>query len=134
MTVVCASCDRTATGSPHQLPDGWLSRPSSLTGAIFLKCGQCAEQEATAPARAEGATPTDAAAQQLLLLIERIERLEEEERGIRGDKMDVYSEAKATGYDTKTIKAIVKLRRMDPLHRQESQALLDTYMAALGLE
>ncbi|HEV2746932.1 MAG TPA: DUF2312 domain-containing protein [Allosphingosinicella sp.] len=73
------------------------------------------------------------AADELRLLIERIERLEEEKKAIADDVKDVYSEAKARGYDTKTIRAIVRLRKMESHVRQEAEALLDTYKAALGL-
>jgi uncharacterized protein (UPF0335 family) len=74
------------------------------------------------------------AADQLRLLIERIERLEEEKKGIGDDIKDVYGEAKSTGFDTKTIRAIVRLRKMEKHDRQEAEALLETYKAALGLE
>lgn len=74
------------------------------------------------------------AADQLRLFIERIERLEEEKKGIGDDIKDVYSEAKSTGYDTKTMRAIVRLRKMEAHARQEAEALLETYKAALGLE
>ncbi|RVT42099.1 DUF2312 domain-containing protein [Sphingobium algorifonticola] len=74
------------------------------------------------------------AADQLRLLIERIERLEEEKKGIADDIKDVYGEAKATGYDVKTIRAIVRLRKMENHVRQEAEALLETYKAALGIE
>ena len=73
------------------------------------------------------------AADQLRLFIERIERLEEEKRTMADDIRDVYSEAKANGYDTKTMRAIVRLRRMETHTRQEMDALLDTYRSALGL-
>jgi uncharacterized protein (UPF0335 family) len=73
------------------------------------------------------------AADQLRLLIERIERLEEEKKGIADDIKDVYAEAKSTGYDTKTIRVIVRLRRMEKHHRDEAEALLETYKVALGL-
>jgi uncharacterized protein (UPF0335 family) len=74
------------------------------------------------------------AADQLRLFIERIERLEEEKKGIADDIRDVYAEAKSTGYDVKTMRAIVRLRRMEKDDRQEAEALLETYKAALGLE
>lgn len=74
------------------------------------------------------------AADQLRLLIERIERLEEEKKGLADDIRDVYAEAKANGYDTKTMRAIVRLRRMEKNARQEADALLETYRAALGLD
>ena len=72
-------------------------------------------------------------AEQLKLFIERIETLEEEKRGIADDIKDVYAEAKANGYDAKTMRSIIRLRRMDQNARQEMEALLDTYKEALGL-
>lgn len=72
-------------------------------------------------------------AQQLKLYIERIETLEEEKKGIADDIKDVYAEAKATGFDIKTMKTLVRLRKMESAARQEAEALLETYKAALGL-
>ena len=74
------------------------------------------------------------AADQLRLFIERIERLEEEKKGIADDVKDVYAEAKSTGYDVKTMRAIVRLRRMEKNARDEADALIETYRAALGLD
>ena len=74
------------------------------------------------------------AADQLRLFIERIERLEEEKRGIADDIKDVYAESKSNGYDTKIMRQIVKLRRMEKHHRDEAEALLEAYKAALGLD
>ncbi len=74
------------------------------------------------------------AADQLRLLIERIERLEEEKKGIADDIKDVYLEAKATGFDPKTMRTIVGLRKMEKNDRMEAGALLETYKAALGIE
>ena len=73
------------------------------------------------------------AADQLRLFIERIERLEEEKKGMADDIRDVYSEAKGQGYDTKTMRAIIRLRKMEKDARYEAEYLLDTYKAALGL-
>jgi uncharacterized protein (UPF0335 family) len=73
------------------------------------------------------------AADQLRLFIERVERLEEEKKGIADDIKDVYAEAKANGYDTKTMRKVVALRRLETHVRQEADALLETYRAALGL-
>ncbi|AGH50106.1 MULTISPECIES: DUF2312 domain-containing protein [Sphingomonadales] len=73
------------------------------------------------------------AADQLRLFIERIERLEEEKKGISDDIKDVYLEAKSQGYDVKTMRAIVRLRKMEKHARDEAEALLETYKAALGL-
>lgn len=69
----------------------------------------------------------------LRLLIERIELLEEEKKGIADDIRDVKAEAKAVGYDTKIIGQIIKLRRMKPDARHEMEAILDTYKCALGM-
>ena len=74
------------------------------------------------------------AAGQLRLFIERIERLEEEKKGIGDDIKDVYLEAKANGYDGKIMRQIVRLRKMQPHDRQEMEAILQTYLAALGME
>jgi uncharacterized protein (UPF0335 family) len=73
-------------------------------------------------------------AAELRLLVERIERLESEQQGIADDKKDVYSEAKSVGYDVKTIRAIVRLRKMEKHVRQEAEALLETYKAALDID
>ena len=69
----------------------------------------------------------------LRLLIERIERLEEEKKGIADDIRDVFSEAKAVGYDTKIMRMVIKIRKMDENTRREQDAILDTYLCALGL-
>jgi uncharacterized protein (UPF0335 family) len=69
----------------------------------------------------------------LRLLIERIERLEEEKKGIGDDIRDVYAEAKAVGYDPKIMRQIVRLRKMKLDDRAEQDMLLETYKAALGM-
>ena len=74
------------------------------------------------------------AADQLRLLIERIERLEEEKKGIADDIKDVYGEAKSTGFDVKTIRSIVRLRKMEKHHREEAEAIMETYLEALGMK
>jgi len=73
------------------------------------------------------------AAAQLRQLIERIERLEEEKSNISNDIREVYAEAKSQGYDTKVMRQIVKLRKMDASERQEQDDLLAVYMNALGM-
>lgn len=72
--------------------------------------------------------------EQLRLFIERIERLEEEKKGIADDIRDVYAEAKSQGYDAKIMRQIVRLRKMEPHDRQEMEQVLEVYKAALGLE
>ena len=74
------------------------------------------------------------AADNLRLLIERIERLESEKRGISDDIKDVFLEAKATGFDVKAMRQIIRLRKMQPHDRQEMEAVLQTYLSALGME
>lgn len=78
---------------------------------------------------ANGAVASD----ELRLLIERVERLNEEKKNIADDIRDVFLEAKSRGFDPKTMRAIIKLRAMDPHERREAEALLDTYKAALGM-
>ncbi len=73
-------------------------------------------------------------AQQLKSFIERVEKLEEEKKGIADDIKDVMAEAKGSGFDTKTMRAIIKLRALDKAARQEAEALLETYKAALGID
>lgn len=87
---------------------------------------------ATAAANDEprDAEPTN---HQLRLFIERVERLEEEKKGMSDDIRDVYAEAKSQGYDPKIMRQIVRLRKLPPHDRAEMEALLDTYKAALGL-
>ena len=75
-----------------------------------------------------------AGAEQLTQLIERIERLEEEKRALMADIRDVYSEAKHSGFDPKTMRQIIKLRAMDSDLLAEQDTLLTTYREALGLD
>lgn len=74
------------------------------------------------------------AADQLRLFVERIERLEEEKKGIADDIRDVFAEAKANGYDTKIMREVLKLRKMETHVRQERDALIETYREALGID
>jgi uncharacterized protein (UPF0335 family) len=73
------------------------------------------------------------AAGQLRSLIERIERLEEEKKGIADDIRDVYAEAKGQGFDTKIMRQVIRLRKKDTAERQEEEAILDLYLHALGM-
>jgi uncharacterized protein (UPF0335 family) len=72
--------------------------------------------------------------EQLLQFIERVERIQEDIDASNDAKKETYSEAKANGFDTKTMKRIVQLRKMDPEARREAAALLETYCKAIGLE
>jgi uncharacterized protein (UPF0335 family) len=69
----------------------------------------------------------------LQIFIERVERLLEEKKGISDDIRDVMAEAKATGFDTKTMRKVIAIRKMDKEKRQMEEDLLDTYLSALGL-
>jgi len=79
-------------------------------------------------------TSQTVAAGQLRALIERIERLEEEKKTIADDIKEVFAEAKGTGFDTKAIRTIIRLRKKDANERIEEETILQTYMAALGME
>ncbi|MCW2242200.1 DUF2312 domain-containing protein [Azospirillum canadense] len=73
------------------------------------------------------------AIERLKAFVERIERLEEEKRGLQEDVKEVYAEAKGTGFDTKIIRQIIRLRKMDKADRQEQEAILELYKEALGM-
>ncbi|MEQ8311503.1 MAG: DUF2312 domain-containing protein [Sphingopyxis sp.] len=72
--------------------------------------------------------------EQLRLFIERVERLEEEKKGIADDIRDTYNEAKSNGYDPKIMRQIVRLRKMPVHDRKEMEAILDVYKSALGID
>lgn len=72
------------------------------------------------------------ASDELRLLIERIERLAEDKKGIADDIKDVYAEAKAHGYDTRTMRRVIAACKMDKQVREEADAMFKTYMASLG--
>jgi uncharacterized protein (UPF0335 family) len=74
------------------------------------------------------------AGDRLRSLIERIERLEEEKRATSEDIKEVYAEAKGAGFDAKIMRQIVRIRKMDENELDEQEALLDTYMSALGMK
>ena len=76
----------------------------------------------------------NSAGEQLRLLIERVETLEEEKKGIAEDIKDIYTEAKARGYDAKILREVVRLRKMANDDRNEHFALLDTYAQAIGMD
>jgi len=78
--------------------------------------------------------PGGIAADRLRSFLDRIERLEEEKAGLTADIREVYAEAKGSGFDTKVMRQIVRLRKMDDASRQEQEALLDVYRRAIGLD
>ena len=70
---------------------------------------------------------------QLKAFIERVERLEEEKKAISDDIRDVFAEAKGNGYDVRALRTVVRLRKQDKDERMEQEAILETYMHALGM-
>jgi len=78
-------------------------------------------------------TAQTVAAGQLRAFIERIERLEEERQNVQDDIKDVYAEMKGNGFDVKAVKTLIRLRKKDAAERQEEEAILDLYKAALGM-
>ena len=78
-------------------------------------------------------TTSEVNAGHLRAFIERIERLEEEKKALSDDIKDVYSEAKAVGYDTRAMREMIKLRKMSREDREETEAIRGTYARALGL-
>ncbi|ABS63648.1 MULTISPECIES: DUF2312 domain-containing protein [Parvibaculum] len=83
---------------------------------------------------ADGNTPnTGVAHDQLRSIVERIERLEEEKAALANDIKEVYAEAKGNGFDTKTLRQVVRIRKQDKAERQEQEAILELYLSALGM-
>ncbi len=74
------------------------------------------------------------AGKRLKSFLDRVERLEEEKKGLADDIKDIYAEAKGVGFDVKTMRKILKLRKMEAEKRREEEELLDLYKAAIGLE
>lgn len=68
----------------------------------------------------------------LRTIVERLERLEEDKQAVMADMKEVFSEAKGEGYDVKTLRKVIRIRKQDKAKRQEEQAILDTYLIALG--
>lgn len=131
MSINCARCDGAGTGTIDALPQGWELHTSGAMGTRYAICAGCVDSADGKSIRA--ASGTSAADDRLRLFIERVERLEEEKRGISDDIRDVYSEAKSVGYDATMMREVVRLRRMSPHDRAERDAILDTYRAAMGL-
>lgn len=77
--------------------------------------------------------PGGIAADRLRSIIERVERLEDERKGLAADIRDVFQEAKSAGFDIKVIKQIIKQRKMDPAAVEEQESLMDVYRRALGM-
>ena len=87
----------------------------------------------TASAAAKEEPTTRFAKDHLKAFVERIERLHEEKKAISDDIADVYREAKGTGFDVKALRTVIRLRTMEPDERKEQEAIVETYMHALGM-
>jgi uncharacterized protein (UPF0335 family) len=74
------------------------------------------------------------AQEQLRTIVARIERLEEEKAALAADLKEVYAEAKANGFDTKALKSVIRIRKQDDQKRKEEEAVLETYLHALGMD
>ena len=85
------------------------------------------------PSRKSPNPPTRFAKDHLKAFVERIERLEEEKKALADDVRDVYAEAKANGFDVKALRTVIRLRKQDVDERKEQEAILETYMHALGM-
>jgi uncharacterized protein (UPF0335 family) len=113
----------------------FLSRFRRRTGSHFAwKRSEETSMPATAAAEKDTEQAnTSFARDQLKAIIERIERLEEEKKATSDDIRDVYAEAKGNGFDVKALRTIVRLRKMDNDERKEQEAVLETYLHALGM-
>jgi len=81
----------------------------------------------------DGQADKGVSAQRLKSFIQRIERLEEEKKAMGADIREVYSEAKSSGFDTKIMRKVIALRRLDAAERQEQEALMQVYIDAIGM-
>ena len=83
--------------------------------------------------RSEEDGPADVSGKRLKSFIERVEKLEEEKAALATDIREVYAEAKGQGFDTKIMRQVVRMRKMETADRQEAEAILDLYLSALGM-
>jgi uncharacterized protein (UPF0335 family) len=120
--------------------DLWIERPRGLRNGgrlrnVALRSASCeASMSITAASEVVNEAPaTRFAKDQLKAIIERVERLEEEKKTIADDIRDVYAEAKGNGFDVKTLRVVVRLRKQDLNDRKEQEAILETYLHALGM-
>jgi uncharacterized protein (UPF0335 family) len=97
------------------------------------RVGKTLRPDAEVDGDGEASGPQTVAAGRLRFLIERVERLEEEKSTINDDIKEVFAEGKADGFDTKAMRALIRLRKKDPAERAEEEAILDLYKSALGM-
>lgn len=109
-------------------------KPDAVLGSWRANATRALDGEQRTAIGHNSRSSANAADDRLRLLIERIERLSEEKKGIADDIRDVFAEAKAVGYDTKVMKQIIRLRAMQPDDRREMEMVLDVYKSAVGLD
>lgn len=91
-----------------------------------------AYEEAASGAEVAPQALTEAAKEKLRQMVARIEKLEEEKKAVAEDIKESYAEAKGLGYDTKALRKVISLRKMDRKDREEQEMMLDLYLHALG--
>jgi uncharacterized protein (UPF0335 family) len=128
----CATAAACATSFPEDATRADLYAPKSFQSDPSRFREECFMSAATAAAVKEKPA-TRFAKDQLKAIIERIEHLEEEKKAISDDIRDVYAEAKGNGFDVKALRAVVRLRKQDKSEREEQEAILETYLNALGM-
>lgn len=96
---------------------------------------QAPEEKTPGPGHNSGEKPdiSGVAVDRLRSLVERVERMEEERKAISTDIKDIFAEAKSAGFDTKILRMLIRLRKMDPADIEEQETLLDVYRHALGM-
>jgi uncharacterized protein (UPF0335 family) len=113
---------------------GRLDRATRKTSSLPANAFESPEEVSMSTAAAVQEPPVARFAKDhLKAFVERIERLEEEKKAIADDIREVYGEAKANGFDTKALREILRLRRQDIDERREHEAIVETYMHALGM-
>lgn len=121
----------TVDGMAEEIDNLVAEQAADDGGAIKSPPGWPKNQpDATPASRGHGGFAKD----QLVAFVERIERLNEEKSALAADIAEVFSEAKGTGFDTKIIRKVISLRKLNTADRQEQEAILDLYMSALGME
>jgi uncharacterized protein (UPF0335 family) len=121
-------------GRPVSLAQAFTSLQINTSGRVFeSRKKENGMSETAEIGHNTGTSDRKLAKDQIRSIIERVERLEEEKKVISDDIKDVFTEAKGNGYDVKALRTIVRMRKMDASDRQEQEAVLETYMHAMGM-
>ncbi len=140
MTFTCARCDIEADSDA--MPEGWGTRESTALGT-YCVCPECGKtdgakienralSQAMASGRMDSDAVTPAAQTRLRTIVERVERVEEEQAAMAADKKEIYAEAKGEGFDVNIIRKVVSYRKKDPTKRDEEEAMFDLYLTTIG--